>query len=95
MLNNRGLLCVAFMFTEYDVMFLAWQYYHNMLVKSVIPDYALLVFHTEMRKLPWQSFFPTLDVLQNMLEVCCCVHRKFTIYGLGVVVHVFNLIFIS
>ena len=50
-------------------MSLVWQYYHLTVAQSFVPSQVLVVVHAQFRKLPWESFFPTIDVLRSMVEV--------------------------
>jgi hypothetical protein len=64
------LRCQGFAFTEHDAISLLWQYYHlRIAAQSFIPSHVLVVVHSQFQKLPWESFFPTIDVLRSMVEV--------------------------
>lgn len=47
-----------------------WQYYCKHMTHH-IPEYILVVYHTNLVKLPWKHFFPDLSVLDQMAKVSC------------------------
>ena len=54
-----------------------WQYYYDHLVNNNVPEYVLVVYHTNLVKLPWKCFVPDQSVLDQMAKVCFCKYSFF------------------
>ena len=48
---------------------LLWRHYVEKLVIPDLPDHVLIVYHTQLVKLPWEKFFPDMQAIELMMKV--------------------------